>query len=160
MVNDHPQKTPKPESQQGISQTKQKAKKQKKTKNQDRTEELKEATTASVGQCAGDKQRMQARSQSAVNGNLRDEPSQAWALRQPYLDQRDEPASTGPQRSRNTQSGNHAHWDELANAGPHRCMKPGRRDKLASAGPRQRGAVQDESILVELWKPPEGNYQD
>ena len=160
MVDNHPQETPKPESQQGFSQAKRRAKRRRKTKDQDRTEELEEATTAPVGQCAGDKQRMQARSQSAANGNLRDEPAQAGPLRQPYLDQRDEPASAGPQRSRNTQSGNHVHWDEPANAGPHRCMEPGRRDELASAGPRRPGGVQDEPTLVGPWKPPEGNYQD
>ena len=49
MVNEHPQETPKPESQQGFSQTKPRAKRQRKTKDQDRTEELEEATTASVG---------------------------------------------------------------------------------------------------------------
>ena len=51
-----------------------------KEKPRTRTEELEEATTASVGQCAGDKQRMQARSQSAANGNLRNKPAQAGPL--------------------------------------------------------------------------------
>ena len=50
------------------------------------TEELEEATTASVGQCAGVKQRIQARSQSAANGNPRDEPALAGPLRPPDLD--------------------------------------------------------------------------
>ena len=54
IVDDHPQETPKPDSQQGFSQAKQRAKRQRKTKDQDKTEELKEATIASVSQCAGD----------------------------------------------------------------------------------------------------------
>ena len=74
-----------------------------------RTEEFEEATTASVGQCSGDEQRMQTRTQSTANGNLRDKPALAGPLKQPYLDQRNEPASAGPQISRNTQSGNHVY---------------------------------------------------
>ena len=117
---------------------------------------MEEATTASVGQCACDKQRMQAGSQSAANGNLRDKPAQAGPLRQQYLDQRDEPALAGPLRFRNTQSGNHVHWNEPANAGLHRCMKSGRQDELASV----RLIDLEVYRMNQLWKPPEGNYQD